>query len=278
MKKTTLVTGASSGIGEATALRLASMGITTYAAARRTDRMEHLTKQGIHVIKLDLTDEKSIRECVARIHKESGGIDILVNNAGYGSYGSIEEVPLQEARRQVEVNLFGLAALTQLAIPHMRQRRWGRIINITSIGGVQASPYGGWYHATKFAVEGLSSALRQELTPFDVNVVIIRPGAIKTEWGNIAAQSLVGVSGNGPYAKAVRAMYALFTSEKLAGMAAEPAVIASAVQKAVLSKCPRSVYTAPFSGRLMVRIGKLAGCDYLRDMITRAFMGLPKKM
>ena len=277
-KKIALVTGASAGIGEATARRLAAMGITTYAAARRTERMEHLVQHGIHVIKLDLTDEKSIQECVAKIHEQSGGIDILVNNAGYGSYGAIEEVPIQEARRQCEVNLFGLAALTQLVIPHMRQQRSGRIINVTSIGGVQAFPYGGWYHATKFAVEGLSSSLRQELSPFDVQVVIIRPGAIKTEWADIAAQSLLNVSGNGPYAKAVRVVYALFTSERLARMAADPAVIADAVQKAVSAKCPRSVYTAPFAGRLMLRIGKLAGSDYLRDKITRAFIGLPKKM
>ncbi|HEY4415394.1 MAG TPA: oxidoreductase [Verrucomicrobiae bacterium] len=278
MSKIALVTGASSGIGEATALRLASMGITTYAAARRTERMEHLKSHGIRIRQLDLTDEKSIQGCVAGICAESGGIDILINNAGYGSYGSIEEVPLSEARRQFEVNLFGLAALTQLVIPRLRQQRRGWIINITSIAGIHALPYGGWYHATKFAVEGLSSALRQELQPFDVNVVIIRPGLIKTEWSNIATQSLTEVSGKGPYAAAVRAIYTLFKSDKITNLAAAPSVIADVVQKIVLAKHPRSVYTAPFAGRLMVRLGKLAGCDYLRDRINRVFMGLPRKM
>jgi NAD(P)-dependent dehydrogenase (short-subunit alcohol dehydrogenase family) len=225
-----------------------------------------------------VTDEQSVHECVSEIQKESGGIDILVNNAGYGSYGSLEEVPLHEARRQVEVNLFGLAALTQLAIPHMRKKRWGRIINVTSIGGVNAFPYGGWYHATKFAVEGLSSALRQELSPFDVDVVIIRPGAIKTEWSDIAARSLIEVSGSGPYAKAARALHTLFTSDRLAKAAADPSVIADVVEKAVASKHPRSVYTAPFAGRMMVRIQRWAGFDCLRDKMTRSFMGLPKRM
>ncbi|KAG9563219.1 hypothetical protein KCV01_g20770, partial [Aureobasidium melanogenum] len=142
-QRVVLVTGASSGIGEAVALRLASEGIVTYAAARRVDRMEHLKSRGVHVLSLDVTDAASIQACVDTIERAHGGIDILVNNAGYGSYGAIEEVPLEEARRQVEVNLFGLAALTQRVIPHMRRQRWGKILNVTSIGGLQAAPYGG---------------------------------------------------------------------------------------------------------------------------------------
>lgn len=277
-QRTALVTGASSGIGEATACRLASMGIVTFAAARRVERMEHLRERGIHVLSLDVTSEASIERCVADIAARRGGIDILVNNAGYGSYGAIEEVPLDEARRQVEVNLFGLAALTQRAIPHMRRQRWGKILNVTSIGGLQASPYGGWYHATKFAVEGLSSSLRQELSPFDVDVILIRPGAIKTEWTNIAAESLKTVSGNGPYAAAVRALYSLFTSAKLENMAAEPSAIADVIEHAIVAKRPKSAYIAPRVARVMVGLSMLMGSDRLRDSSTRAFMGLPKKM
>jgi short-subunit dehydrogenase len=193
--KVALVTGASSGIGEAIALRLAAMGVTTYAAARRLDRMKHLEEKGIRVLGLDLTDEVSIEACNRTITIETDGIDILVNNAGYGSYGSFEEIPLGEARRQFEVNLFGLARLAQLAIPRMRTNRSGWIVNVSSIGGVGASPYGSWYHATKFALEGLTSALRQELNPFGVNVVILRPGAIDTEWRGIAGASLLERSG-----------------------------------------------------------------------------------
>jgi NAD(P)-dependent dehydrogenase (short-subunit alcohol dehydrogenase family) len=277
-QRTALVTGASSGIGEATALRLAALGITTYAAARRTDRMEHLKKKGVRVLPLDVTDAASIERCVAAVEAGHGGIDILVNNAGYGSYGSIEEVPLEEARRQVEVNLFGLAALTQRAIPHMRLQRWGKILNVTSIGGLQAFPYGGWYHATKFAVEGLSSSLRQELKPFDVDVILIRPGAIKTEWKDIAVDSLRKVSGNGPYAPAVRALYKMFTGPRVEGMAASPSVIADTIAQAITARRPKSAYLAPRVARIMMRLVKLMGSDRLRDRSTRAFMGLPEKM
>jgi NAD(P)-dependent dehydrogenase (short-subunit alcohol dehydrogenase family) len=273
-----LVSGASSGIGEATVLRLASMGITTFAAARRVDRMQHLTAKGIHVLPLDVTDAQSIESCVKAIELQKGGIDILVNNAGYGSYGSIEEVPLEEARRQVEVNLFGLAALTQRVIPHMREQRWGKILNISSIGGLQASPYGGWYHATKYAVEGLSSSLRQELSPFEVDVILIRPGAIKTEWTAIAAKSMLQVSGNGPYAQAVQPLYQLFTGSKLESMAVEPSVIADVIAQAISAHRPKSAYMAPRAARIMIGVGKLLGSDRLRDSSTRAFMKLPAKM
>lgn len=277
-QRVALVTGASAGIGEAVALRLAALGITTYAAARRLDRMEHLKAKGIRVLSLDVTDEKSMAACIAAIEKEAGGVDILVNNAGYGSYGSIEEVPMEAARRQVEVNLFGLARLTQLVIPHMRGQRWGKILNVTSVGGLAAFPYGGWYHATKFAVEGLSSSLRQELKPFGVDVVLVRPGAIKTEWAGIAAQSLMEVSGKGPYALAVKSLYQIFTGKDLEKMAGEPAVIADVVEKAVKACCPRKGYIAPRAARVLMRVSRVAGWFGLEDALTRAFMKLPKTM
>ena len=195
----------------------------------------------ICAFRLDLTDDISIKDCADQIEKESGGIDILVNYAGYGSLGSVEEVPMAEARRQMEVNLFGLAALTQLAIPHMREQRWGKIINITSVGGQIAMPYGGWYHVTKFAVEGLTHSLRQELAPFDVDAILIRPGAIKTEWGNIAVENILKVSGSGPYVPAARLMHKPFNCPRVENMAADPSVIADVVEKAlpVLWRCRR---------------------------------------
>ena len=274
MNRTALVTGASSGIGQATALRLAGMGITTYAAARRLDKMEPLKERGVRVLPLDLTDEDSIWRCAGEI----GPIDILINNAGYGSFGAIEEVPIAEARRQLEVNLLGLASLTQVVIPHMREQRWGKIINVTSVGGVQAFPYGGWYHATKFAVEGLSSALRQELRPFGVDVMLVRPGATRSEWSGIAADSLLAVSGNGPYAKATRALHSLLTSDSLQKMAGDPEEIAGVIEQALRSRCPNSVYTAPRAARLMILAGRLAGSDRLRDLMTRLLMNLPGRM
>lgn len=273
-----LVTGASAGIGQSVAIKLNAMGIKTYAAARRVDKMQSLEKQGIKALPLDLTVPQSIRDCVAAIEAESGGVTILVNNAGYGLYGSIEEIPLDDARRQFEVNLFGLSALTQLVLPGMRSRRKGKIINISSIGGVAASPYGGWYHATKFALEGYSASLRQELSPFGVDVVIIRPGAIDTEWRGIAGESMVKNSSKGPYAKAVNAMYSKYMSPDFEKMLAKPAVIADVVAKAITVDRPKSVYTAPRLARNLVRITKLLGTDRIRDAFARRFIGLPSQM
>jgi NAD(P)-dependent dehydrogenase (short-subunit alcohol dehydrogenase family) len=176
-----LVTGGSSGIGECTVLELLDAGYVVYTAARRVERMQPLADAGAHVFAMDVTDDASMVAGIERIIDEQGRIDVLVNNAGYGSYGAVEDVPIEEARRQFEVNVFGLARLIQLATPHMRAQRSGRIINISSIGGKFYEPFGGWYHATKFAVEGLSDSLRLELKPFGVDVVIIEPGPIITE-------------------------------------------------------------------------------------------------
>ena len=180
---TAFVTGASSGIGEATARHLAGLGLTVYAGARRVERMESaLAPHGIRPIALDVTDDASMRAAVDRILAETGRIDALVNVAGYGSYGAVEDVPLDEARRQFEVNLFGLGRLIQLVLPSMRARARGRIVNISSIGGKIYEPMGAWYHATKFAVEGFSDSLRLELRPFGIKVVIIEPGLTESEW------------------------------------------------------------------------------------------------
>ena len=162
MSKTALVTGASSGIGEETARTLHKLGYTVYAAARRTDRLEQLTPIGIHALTMDVTDDESMSSGIEKIIAETGRIDVLVNNAGYGSFGAIEDVPIDEARRQFEVNVFGLARLTQLVLPHMRAQRSGTIINISSIGGRFTTLLGGWYHARKHAVDALSAALRME--------------------------------------------------------------------------------------------------------------------
>jgi short-subunit dehydrogenase len=272
------VTGASSGIGHAIALELNRIGFITYAAARRTDQMEELKDVGIHVLFLDLTDSLSIDDCIATIRKESGEVDVLVNNAGYGLYGSIEEVQLDEARQQLQVNLFGLAEITKLVLPGMRTRRKGKIVNISSVGGVAASPYGGWYHASKFAVEGFSSSLRQELFPFGVDVIIIRPGAIRSGWRDVAGESLLRNSGNGPYSKAVQTMYAKFMSPDFEKMVTDPITIARVVGEAVTVPRPKAIYTAPRLARNIIRINKLLVSERLRDAFGRRFLGLPTKM
>lgn len=197
--KLALVTGASSGIGRATVLTLLRHEYRVYAAARRVDVMRDLEAAGARLLYLDLTDTDSISKAIATLEQEAGPLDVLVNNAGYGAYGALEDVPLDNARRQFEVNLFGLADLTRRVLPAMRERRSGRIINIGSIGGRTWSLFGTWYQATKFALEGFSDCLRNELRPFGIQVVLVRPGSIKTEWAQIAADNLVKVSGSGPY-------------------------------------------------------------------------------
>lgn len=277
-KRIALVTGASSGIGADTARRLAQAGFTVYAAARRLDRMEALKQHGIKVLHLDITEEQSIRACVATIEAESGGVDVLVNNAGYGSYGAVEEVPMQEARRQFEVNLFGLAMLTQLVIPHMRKKRWGRIINVSSIGGVSTTPYGAWYHSTKFALEGYSAALRQELNPFGVEVVVIRPGGTESEWGGIAMDSLEKVSGRGPYRPAVQRMMTAFRQAVSSPMMHVPATtIAEAIFKAATATRPKTVYLGPGVAKLFVFLAWLLS-DRAYDAFKRRASGLPRTM
>src|SRR6188472_1147410 len=203
-----LVTGASSGIGEETARLLHEAGFTTYAVARRVDRMAALADAGVHTFAMDVTDDASMVAGINRIVVDNGRIDVLVNNAGYGSYGAVEDVPIDEARRQFEVNVFGLARLTQLVTPTMREQGAGRIINVSSIGGKFYEPLGAWYHATKFAVEGFSDSLRLELAPFGIQVVIIEPGPIVTEWNSISRDALVESSAGTAYerqAEGVRA-------------------------------------------------------------------------
>ena len=172
------------------AQELKSAGFKVYAAARRVDRMADLEKDGIKPVALDRTRDGSIAACVNTILSKEKSIDVLVNNAGYGSYGAIEDVPLEEDRRQFGVNLFGIARLIRLVTPAMREQHYEKIVNISSMGGKSWMKFGGWYHATKYAVEGLSDCLRMELQPFGIDVVVVEPGGIKTDRGLIAAENL----------------------------------------------------------------------------------------
>lgn len=246
--KVALVTGASSGIGEATALRLHELGYTVHAAARRVERMNRLAERGIRPLAMDVTDDASLRGGVERIVAGSGRIDVLVNNAGYGSFGALEDVPLSEARRQFEVNVFGAARLTQLVLPHMRTQRAGRIVNVSSVGGKVYTPLGSWYHATKHALEGLSDCLRVEVAPFGVHVVLIEPGGIKTEWGAIAADHLLKASRDGAYADRA-AVIASAMSPAGDPRGSEPSVVADAIAKAVTARRPKIRYVMGLGAR-----------------------------
>jgi NAD(P)-dependent dehydrogenase (short-subunit alcohol dehydrogenase family) len=241
-KSVALVTGASSGIGKATALRLAALGFTVYAGARRVERMSDLAEHGIHVDSLDVTDDGSMVKVVDKIVSEHGRIDILVNNAGYGSYGAVEDVPIAEARRQFDVNVFGLARLTQLVLPHMRAQRDGYIVNISSMGGKIWEPLGGWYHAAKFAVEGLSDCLRAEVAEFGIKVVVVEPGSITSEWATISADNLEAISADTPYRGQAKLIARGLRKSDTSFLASQPEVVAEAIGNAVQRTKPRTRY------------------------------------
>lgn len=198
-KKVILLTGASSGIGYQTAELLAKQGHMVYGAARRVEKMEALKEFGVKPIRLDVTSQESIDEAVEAIIKAEGRIDVLVNNAGYGSYGAVEDVSMDEARKQFDVNIFGVAMLIKKVLPYMRAQHSGTIVNVASIGGRLTTYFGAWYHATKYALEALSDALRMETKPFGINISIIEPGGIKTPWGFIAADHLAESAKGGAY-------------------------------------------------------------------------------
>lgn len=267
-----LVTGASSGIGKDTALELSNSGFIVYAAARRVNLMQDLAEKGIQPIALDVTDEESILQCISKITEEQGRIDILVNAAGYGCFGAIEDVPLDEARKQFEVNLFGLARLIQLVVPEMRKNRYGKIVNISSMAGKVWMPFGGWYHATKFALEGFSDSLRLELKPMGIDVIIIEPGGIKTDWGIIAADNLKNVSANGAYAKTAGivsdSMAKLYSSAHLSS----PKLIAQVIRKAVTARKPKTRYLVGFMAKPLVFAKAIIG-----DRAYDRLLGLANK-
>lgn len=263
-----LVTGASSGIGEATVHALLGAGYTVYAAARRVERMEALKHDGARLLALDLTDEASLTDGVRKVLAEAGRIDVLVNNAGYGSYGALEDVPLSEGRRQFEVNVFGLARLTQLVLPGMRECRSGTIVNVSSMGGQYYEPLGSWYHATKFAVEGLSDSLRIELRPFGIRVVVIQPGAIRSEWSAIARTSLLEASANGPYARSARRVARVLKASYMPGMASSPEVVARAILRAVESPRPAARYRVGMGAKPILALRKILP-DRAFDRIVR---------
>ncbi len=203
--KAVLITGCSSGIGEATARRLAGHGWSVYASARRVESIEHLVDGGCKLLQLDVCDEPSMRAAVETIEREHGAVGVLVNNAGYSQGGPIEQVPLEAVRRQFETNVFGLIALTQMVLPGMRSQHWGKIVNVGSMGGRLTLPGGGFYHATKHALEAISDALRFEVRGFGVDVVLIEPGLITTEFGKTAAATVSEARSGGSVASPSKA-------------------------------------------------------------------------
>ncbi len=268
---TVLITGTSSGIGRATVRRLAGRpDLTVYATARNVAAIADLADAGARLLPLDVTDEESMRAAVAAVEAEHGQVDVLVNNAGYGEYGPIEETPVDRVRAQFETNVFGLSRLTQLVLPGMRRAGRGRIVNVSSMGGRLVFPGGGYYHASKYAVEAISDALRQEVRPFGVDVAIVEPGLIRTRFGAVAASSLgAGASLDGPYRTMVATVDAVIArSYENPMLAATPETVARVIERAVTARRPRTRYLVTAAAWAMVHTRRLLGGRFF-DAVNR---------
>ena len=266
--QTALVTGASAGIGKATVERLLEEGYSVYAAARRVEHMRDLEDLGAVALEMDVTKEQDVVAGVERIDAEQGGVEILVNNAGFGLYGAVEDIPLDDARYQFEVNLFGAARLTQLVLPRMRERGAGRIVNISSVGGKIYTPLGAWYYATKHALEGWSDSLRWELKHFGIDVIIVEPGLIRTDFGDVMRGPMLEYSGDSAYGGIVKRLTERTTNHD---RGSPPSVIADTVLKAVQARRPRTRYAAGQYARLALLLRKLTSdrmYDRLMDLMA----------
>ena len=260
--KAVLVTGCSSGIGRATALRLAGSGWKVYASARRPESIADLRDAGCQTLALDVTDEQSMRAAVDSIEQAEGAIGVLVNNAGYSQSGAIETVPLDAVRRQFETNVFGLVRLTQLALPKMRAQRWGKIVNVGSMGGRLSFPGAGHYHATKHALEAISDALRFELRGFGIDVILLEPGLITTEFGATATGSIADtqLAGDDPYATFNTTVGAV-TKGAYEGpmrlLGGGPERVAKTIQRAIERRSPPARITITPSAKLTIALRRL---------------------
>ena len=268
-----LVTGCSSGIGKATAQRLVGAGHTVYATARRPETLRDLEAAGARTLALDVTQEESMAAAVEAIETEHGSVGTLVNNAGYGVYGPVEEVPINDARREFETNVFGLGRLTQLVLPAMRRAGRGRIINISSMGGRLVYPTGGWYHASKYAVEALSDALRVEVAAFGVTVVLVEPGLIRTEFESVASGGLAPHTASGPYAQLRRKSDERMRQSYRSRASVPPGVVAEVIRTAVEADRPRTRYVVTPAAKAQVQLRRLAG-DRVWDAVMRRVYGI----
>jgi NAD(P)-dependent dehydrogenase (short-subunit alcohol dehydrogenase family) len=277
--KAVLITGCSSGIGHATADLLATRGWTVYASARRADSIADLAESGCRTLALDVTDEDSMRAAVATIEDAEGAVGALVNNAGYSQSGAIETLPPELLLAQFETNVFGLVRMCQLVLPGMRRQGWGRIVNVSSMGGKLTFPGGGAYHGTKHAVEALSDALRFEVRGFGIDVVVIEPGLIKTRFGETAAGSIdAGDTDDDPHAEfnaAVGTATAEVYDGPLARLGGGPETVARAIERAISSRRPKTRYKVTPSARLALAQRRLLP-DRAWDALMRSQFPSPR--
>jgi NAD(P)-dependent dehydrogenase (short-subunit alcohol dehydrogenase family) len=272
VSKAVLITGCSSGIGRATAEFLAERGWRVYATARNPESIGELESKGCKLLALDVCDEESMRSAVASVEQAEGAIGALINNAGYSQSGAVEDVPMELVRRQFETNVFGLVRMCQLVLPGMRRQGWGKIVNLSSIGGKVTFPGGGFYHGTKHAVEAISDAMRFELRGFGIDVIVIEPGLIKTRFGETAAGSIEGAStGDGAYA-GFNAAVAKTTTEAYDGpfgkLGGGPETVARKIEKAISKRRPKTRYPVTASARLV-----LTQRRFMSDRFWDRFLG-----
>jgi len=279
-KQTALVTGASSGIGKETAIKLAEKGFQVIAAARRIDRLTALAEQfqNITPMQVDLSQSEDIEVFCEYISTLPMPVSVLINNAGYSIRGALEDVSMEVIKRIFEVNLFALIHITQACLPGMRNLRKGTIVNLSSIAGKFAFPGSGVYAATKYAVEGITDALRMELAPFGIRVVAIRPGPIATEFNEVG-NKLTGdlMSRTHPDYKPIYQTAGAATGKIFAGLSIPgPDLIADRILQAVLSDAPKAVYSAgPLSDNFLEKRASLDDNAFHRFMMEKFdLMGL----
>ena len=301
-----LITGCSSGIGRAAALSLHQAGFTVYATARQTSALAELSGLGLRTLALDVTDEESMTQAVAAVEADAGAVRVLINNAGYGLYGPVEQQPMAEIRRQFETNFFGLVRLTQLVLPGMRRQGRGRILNVSSMGGRITLPGGAFYHASKYAVEALSDALRMEVAQFGIDVVLIEPGPVKTPWNDVAAASLstaAPAGGAGPaggaapaldpegappgpgaaadgdpyraYKAAVGASFGRTQAGLMGHLGSSPEDIARVITHAVTTRRPRPRYLINPVAKSIVAMNRILPARAYDSVLRRQY-GLPR--
>jgi len=277
--KAVLITGCSSGIGEETARHLAAAGWTVYATARKPETLSGLEAAGCKTLALDVTDEASMAAAVSTVTEAEGAVGVLINNAGYSQSGAVESIELDSIRRQFETNVFGLIRMSQLCLPGMRDQGWGRVVNIGSMGGKMTFPGGGIYHATKYSVEAISDAMRFEVRGFGVDVILIEPGLITTEFGGTAVASIgEGGGDDGPYAKFNRFVGKMTASAyegPMAKLGGGPDAVAKVIEKAIGSDRPKPRYPVTPSARLIMGQRRLV-TDRTWDRLMRTQYPTPK--
>jgi len=274
-KRVLVLTGATSGIGYQSALLFARKGWSVYGCGRNREKLRELEKEGISVAAFDLSDIIAARSFIEQVLGQEGRVDVLLNNAGFGLYGAVEDVSLEEARNQFDVNLFGAAEMIRAVLPSMRGQKAGRIINVSSMAGIVSFPLGSWYHASKHAMEGFSDCLRQELSPLGIKVILVEPGAVGTRWPQRAMGEMGERSGERSYALQYTRINALFRSFYKRGLT--PVKAAQIILKAALSRYPRRRYVFPVHARLFIALRRWGGAllwDFLvKSSLTRAGKG-----